>query len=63
MFRNSDTDNDIEVGHTPSGRIFKEVPLVDLFEQNHEPTQEEGFYNGEEEELLSEAHSNSIREE
>jgi hypothetical protein len=60
MFKNSDSDNDTEVGHTRSGRIFREVPLVNLFEQNHEPlAQEEGFYSGEEEELLNEEHSGS----
>jgi hypothetical protein len=37
---------------------------VNLFEKNHEPpVQEEGFYNGEEEELLNEEHSESAREE
>jgi hypothetical protein len=49
MSKNSDRNNDIEVGHTRSGRTFREIPLVDLFEHNHEPlTQEEGFYSGEE---------------
>jgi hypothetical protein len=48
MFKNSDNNSDTEVGHTRSGRTFREVPLVNLFEQNHElPTQEEGSYNGE----------------
>jgi hypothetical protein len=60
MFKNSDSDNDIEVGHMRSGRIFKEVPLVNLFEQNHEPlAQEEEFYCGEEEELGNEERSRS----
>jgi hypothetical protein len=36
---------------------------VNLFEKNREPTQEEGFYSGEEEELLNEEHSKSAREE
>jgi hypothetical protein len=64
MFKNSDSDNDIEVGHTCSGRTFREVPLVNLFEQNHEPlAQDEGFYSGEEEELLNEEHSKSTRAE
>jgi hypothetical protein len=53
MFKNSDNDNETKDGHTRSGRIFKEVPLVNLFEQDHKPLlPEEGFYNGEEEELL-----------
>jgi hypothetical protein len=34
---NSDSDNDTEVGHTYSGRGFREVPLVNLFEKYHEP--------------------------
>jgi hypothetical protein len=62
MFKNSDNDNDIEVGS--SGRTFREVPLVNLFEQTHKPlSQDEGFYSGEEEELLNEAHSESARAE
>jgi hypothetical protein len=44
IFKNSKSDNDTQVGHTPSGRIFREVPLVNLFEQSHEPlAQDEGF--------------------
>jgi hypothetical protein len=64
MFKNSDNDSDTEVGHTRSGRPFREVPLVNLFEQNHEPlAQDEGFYSGEEEELLNEEYSESSRAE
>jgi hypothetical protein len=64
MFKNLDSDNDIEVGHTCSGRIFREVPLVNLFEENHIPlVQDEGFYSGEEEELVNEEHSKSGRAE
>jgi hypothetical protein len=64
MFKNSDNDSDTEVGDTCNGRTFKEVPLVNLFEQSHEPlAQDEGFYSGEEEELLNEEHSGSSREE
>jgi hypothetical protein len=64
MFKNSDSDNDTEVGHTCSGRSFREVPLVNLFEQSHEPlAQDEGFYSGEEEELLNEEYSESSRTE
>jgi hypothetical protein len=37
MFKNSDNDNDTEIGHTCSGRTFREVPLVKLFDQIHEP--------------------------
>jgi hypothetical protein len=44
-----------------NGRIFREFPLVDLFEKNHEPTQEEGLYSEEEEDLLSEEHSVSTK--
>jgi hypothetical protein len=37
---------------------------VNLFEQSHEPlVQDEGFYSGEEEELLNEEHSESTRAE
>jgi hypothetical protein len=44
MFKKSDSESDIEVGHTCSGRNFIEVPLVNLFEQTHEPlSQDEGF--------------------
>jgi hypothetical protein len=47
MFKISDSDSDIEVGHTHSGRTFREVPLVNLFEQSHEPLAwDEGFYIG-----------------
>jgi hypothetical protein len=64
MFKNIDSDSDAEVEHTRSGRIFREVPLVNLFEQSHETlVQDEGFYSGEEEELLNEEHSESAREE
>jgi hypothetical protein len=48
MFKNSDNDNDKYIGHTCSGRAFREVPLVNLFKQSHEPSHEEGFYSGEE---------------
>jgi hypothetical protein len=61
MFKNLDSDNNIEVGHTCSGRTFKKFPLENLFEQDHEPLlREEGFYSGEEEELLSEEHSGFV---
>jgi hypothetical protein len=61
MFKNSDSDNDTEVGHTRSGRTFREVPLANLFEKDHEPLlHEEGFYSGEEEELLNEENSRSV---
>jgi hypothetical protein len=63
MFKNSDSDNNIEIEHTRSGRAFREVPLVNIFEQIHKPTQEEGFYSGEEEELLNEERSWPAREE
>jgi hypothetical protein len=64
MFKNSDNDNDTEVGHTRSERSFREVPLVNLFDQGHEPlAQDEGFCSGDEEELLNEEHSESAREE
>jgi hypothetical protein len=47
-----------------SGRTFREVPLMNLFESNNEPlAQDEGFYSGEEEQLLNEEHSESARAE
>jgi hypothetical protein len=61
MFNNLDNENDTEIGHTHNGRTFREVPLSNLFEQDHKPLlQEEGFYSGEEEELLNEEHSGSV---
>jgi len=61
MFKNLDNENDIEVGHTRSGRTFREVPLENYFEQDHEPLlPEEGFYSGEEEELLIKEQLGSI---
>jgi hypothetical protein len=45
MFKNSDSESDIEAGHTRSGRPFREVPLANLFKKNYRA---EGFYNGEE---------------
>jgi hypothetical protein len=53
MFRNSDSDNDIEAGHTCNGRAFREVHLTNLFKQNYE---EEGFYSGEEADLTDKEH-------
>jgi hypothetical protein len=51
MFKNSNNDNDIETGHTRSGRTFKEVHLVNLFKKNYEDA---GFYSGEEADLMDE---------
>jgi hypothetical protein len=64
MFKNSDRDSDAEVGHTCSGRTFRDFPLVNLFEQSHEALAwDKGFYSGEEEELLNEEHSEFARAE
>jgi hypothetical protein len=61
IFKNSDSDSDTEIEHTNSGRTFREFPLANLFEHDHESLlPEEGFYSGEEEELLSKEHSGSI---
>ena len=60
MFKNSNNDNDIEAGHTRSGRAFKEVHLVNLFKKNY---REEGFYSGEEVELTDDEHSEPARAE
>jgi hypothetical protein len=58
MFKNSDNDNDTEVGLTRSGRPFREVPLVNLLKKNY---RDEGFYSGEEADLTDEEHSESTR--
>jgi hypothetical protein len=58
MFKNSDSDSDTEVGHTCSGRVFREVHLTKLFKKNYG---DEGFYSGEEEDLIDEEHSESSR--
>jgi hypothetical protein len=54
MFRNSDKDVDIEAGHTRSGRDFREFHLANLFKKNY---RDEGFYSGEEANLMDEEHS------
>jgi hypothetical protein len=54
MFRNLDSDNDTESRHTRSGIEFKEVHLVNLFKNNYG---EEGFYSGEEADLMNEEYS------
>jgi hypothetical protein len=49
MFKNSDNDNDTEVGHTHSGILFRKVPLMDLFKQSYGPlNKDKDFYNEEE---------------
>ena len=58
MFKNSDNDNDTEVGHTRSGRPLREVPLANIFKKNYG---DEGFYSGEEADLTDEEHSQSVR--
>jgi hypothetical protein len=54
MFKNSNRDSDTEVGHMHSGRVFREVPLMNLFKQNY---RDKGFYSGEEADLTDEEHS------
>ena len=51
MFKNLDRDNDTEDEHTRSGRAFREVPLVNLFKKTYG---DEGFYSGEEADLIDE---------
>jgi hypothetical protein len=63
MFKDSDSDNDTNIRHMCNGRTFREVPRVNLFEQSRKPAQEEGFYSGEEEELMTDENSQSAREE
>jgi hypothetical protein len=60
MFKNSDSDNDTEAGHTRNGRAFREVHLANLFKKNYE---DKGFYSGEEEDLMDEEHSEPARVE
>jgi hypothetical protein len=60
IFRNSDSDSDIEAGHMHNGRAFREFHLVNLFKQNYG---DEGFYSGEEVELTDEENSEPAREE
>jgi hypothetical protein len=60
MFKNLDSDNDIEVGHTRSGRVFREFLLANLFKKNYG---DEGFYSGEEADLTDEEHSKPARAE
>ena len=54
MFKNLDSDNDIEAIHKRSGRLFRGVHLENLFKKNYG---EEGFYSGEEVDLTDEEHS------
>jgi hypothetical protein len=60
MFNNSDSDNDTESGHTCSGGEFREVPLVNLFKEKYG---DEGFYSGEEVDLMDEYLLEPSREE
>ena len=54
MLKKSDCDNDTEAGHTRSGRVFREVPLMNLFKKNY---RYEGFYSGEKVDSTDEDHS------
>jgi hypothetical protein len=60
MFKNSDSDNDTEAGHTQSGKVFRGVHLENLFKKNYG---DEGFYSGEEADLTDEEHSEPTRAE
>jgi hypothetical protein len=60
MFKNSDSDIDTKVGHMRSGRVFREVHLVNLFKKNY---RDEGFYSGEEADLTDEENSEPARTE
>jgi hypothetical protein len=59
MFRNLDNDGDTEVGHTRSGREFKEVHLANLLKRNYG---DEGCYSREEEDLMDKEHLEPVRE-
>jgi hypothetical protein len=54
MFKNLDNNNDTKAKHTRSGRAFREVHLANLFKKNYG---DEGFYSGEEVDLIDEEHS------
>jgi hypothetical protein len=58
MFKNSDNDNDTEAKLKCSGRPLGEVPLVNLFKKNYGY---EGFYSGEEADLMEKEYSESAR--
>ena len=60
MFKISDSDNDTEARHTCSGKVFRGVHLENLFKKNYE---EEGFYSGEEVDLIDEEHPEPTRKE
>jgi hypothetical protein len=60
MFKNLNRDNNKEAGHTRSGRVFREVLLVNPFKKNYG---DECFYSGEEAYLIDEEHLESAREE
>jgi hypothetical protein len=64
MFKNSDSDSDTMVGHTRSGRSFRNIPLSNLFKKSYVPlSQDEGFYNGEEAKRSDEEYSEFTRAE
>jgi hypothetical protein len=54
MFKNSDSGNETEHGHTHSGRVFRGFHLENLLKKNYG---EEGFYSGEEADLMGREHS------
>ena len=53
LFKNLDSDNDTEAGHTCSGRAFREVHLMNIVKKNYG---DEGFDSGEEVDLIDEEH-------
>jgi hypothetical protein len=58
MFKNLDSENNTKVGHTRSGRAFREVHLAHLFKHNYG---DEGFYSGEDADPTDEEHSEPAR--
>jgi len=54
MFKDSDSDIDTEARHMHSGRVFREVHIVNTFKKNY---RDEVFYSGEEVDLKDEEHS------
>jgi hypothetical protein len=60
MFKNSDSESDIEVVHMHSGKVFREFHLTNMFKKNYG---DKGFYSGEEIDLKDEENSESTRTE
>jgi hypothetical protein len=60
MFKNLHSDDETEAGHMCSGKVFRGVHRENLFKKNYG---DEGFYSGEEADLIDKEHSEPIRAE